>query len=169
MSIISQETWNKFTEEEKEKIRKIYEAGKTHHASDTDYCVGFDNGQTFELEQLFGKKNLQSKKLTYEDIQREIGIIEGYEYSAIGKKERAIHQLLLTAKYLNCGWEPDWENISSDNRKWYIFIDGDRNIEYCWDSENQGHIVYFRTEALALQAVEILGEDTIRAAMTTDY
>ena len=62
MSIISKETFDKFTKEEKEKLRRIYSEAKS---------VGTRN--PLELENLFGKENLQPKPIikTWEDIEKD--------------------------------------------------------------------------------------------------
>lgn len=92
-----------------------------------------------------------------------------------GQKLKAINKLLNVAKFLNKDWVPDWKNI--EEPKWSIRIE--------WDEQNNevikvghylgtnGHcnnsIVYFRTKELAEQAVQILGEETIRLALSCDF
>ena len=72
------------------------------------------------------------------------------------------------AKYLNGDWQPDWDDENS--RKWYIKIDGKKRI-LCVSGNYYIQIsaIYFNTEELAKQAIEILGEETIRLALCTDY
>lgn len=66
MSIISKETWDKFSEEEKDSIRKEYDYVRTSK----DHDCGF---RRVELEKVFGKENLQPepKIKTWEDVVKE--------------------------------------------------------------------------------------------------
>lgn len=83
------------------------------------------------------------------------------------KKLYAINLLMNVAKYLNGDWTPNWEDsdevkcyIHFYNRK-YIDIDCSYQYNYC--------LVYFKTIQLAQQAIEILGEETIKLALSTDW
>lgn len=95
------------------------------------------------------------------------------------EKLLAINKLLNVAKYLNGDWKPDWEN--NEEEKWTIrlvwnennkpvikvgfyFGTADGTIGHCNNT-----FVYFRTKELAEQAIQILGEETIRLALSTDY
>lgn len=67
MSIISQETWDKFTEEEKKNVRKLYE----HYEDDTLlYQTEPPKLVKHNLEAIFGKENIQPKPKikTWEDV-----------------------------------------------------------------------------------------------------
>lgn len=84
------------------------------------------------------------------------------------KKLLAINQLMNVAKYLNDGWKPDWNNYEEkkytlcfDNSNPEIFIDVDYSIIRS--------IVYFKTGELAQKAIDILGEETIKLALSTDW
>ena len=84
------------------------------------------------------------------------------------KKLLAINQLMNVAKYLNGNWKPNWED---DYEKKYAMILDKNNKRIwirCFYSINRG-IAYFKTEELAQQAVEILGEETIKLALSTDW
>lgn len=70
------------------------------------------------------------------------------------------------AKWLNDGWQPDWTN--PHERGWYLSVRDEDKIEVNYSNYKCGD-VYFRTEKLAKQAIEILGEETIRLALCTDY
>lgn len=84
------------------------------------------------------------------------------------KKLLAINQLLNIAKYLNDGWEPDWNN--SDEKKYTISLDiNNQRISVNWNILVNKCIVYFKTEELAKKAIEILGEETIKLALSTDW
>ena len=74
------------------------------------------------------------------------------------------------AKYLNKGQQPNWN--SGDDSKYYICIDATDliSIERVGTvlNSNPGSIVYFSDYSLAQQAIDILGEATIRLALSTD-
>lgn len=90
----------------------------------------------------------------------------------------AINKLLNVAKFLNknedgSDWVPDFKNKDEKyNKIWSLGIDEDDGeiMPYIVDFYNvRSEIVYFRTKEIANQAVQILGEDTIRTALTTKY
>lgn len=84
------------------------------------------------------------------------------------KKLLAINQLLNVAKYLNGDWRPDWND---DNETKYI-ISLNRNnkkINITWNVLVNKCLVYFKTEELAQKAIDILGEETIKLALSTDW
>ena len=79
----------------------------------------------------------------------------------------AINSLLLVAKYLNKGWIPNFN--SCKHRNYYITIRGNKLfIDYCF-CVNTGAIAYFKTEELAQQAINILGEEVIKQALSHNY
>lgn len=135
----------------------------------------------------------KEKKLTYEDVARELFSTYCYYINRNGgilnipisdnsncskdannctskkqaEKLLAINKLMNVAKYLNDGWQPHWEIIE---RKWYIFLNVVyKKIEICYETKVQNCTIYFKSEELAQQAIEILGEDTIRLALCSDY
>lgn len=80
----------------------------------------------------------------------------------------AINKLMNVSKYLNGDWHPDWDK--PQEKKYYIKVDAypyslkvDFNL--CYRDGN----IYFKSEELAKQAIEILGEDTIKLALSTDW
>lgn len=170
MPIISKETWdNLIPAHEKDKVIRDYQI-----------AVETGNGKVvYELENIFGKANLQPKPLTYEEVARELfgtGINDKSHCAAVpfmgmrwSNKIQAIGRLLVVARFLNKDWKPDWENGEED--KFYIGIDNSENkkliIKKAW--YGQYEIVYFRTVELAEQAIQILEEDIIRLALTTDF
>ena len=85
------------------------------------------------------------------------------------EKLLAINKLMNVAKYLNEGWQPDWEYMHED--KYYIYIDNDcdKVLQISSVYDMQSSDVYFKSKELAQQAIEILGEETIRLALCTDY
>lgn len=70
------------------------------------------------------------------------------------------------AKYLNGDWRPNWDY--KHENKYYIYID-DEQIKVNYDSVLQFGSIYFKSETFAQQAIEILGEETIKLALCTDY
>lgn len=178
--------WNEHSREVQQDIIERY--------SSYDTSVSVLKALKESLEYTYGKHNLQHK-LTYEDVARELFIEKKVYYfawdedetlsSAIhckgedwykaslnctskmqGLKIKAINMLLNVAKYLNGDWKPDWENETE--AKWYIEImENEIDIDYTLNCNSR--IVYFRTEELAKQAIQILGEETIKLALSSDY
>jgi hypothetical protein len=127
----------------------------------------------------------KKKALTYSDIEDKIiaqrnrgGITAGWFASdtscttfgthPVGSKPNlksliALNKLMNVAEYLN-EKTLDWNN---DNQtKWYIYYDHQAGL--CGLSCNgilQASSVYFDSEKHARQAIEILGEDTIKTAL----
>lgn len=84
------------------------------------------------------------------------------------KKLLAINQLMNTAKYLNGDWKPDWDN--EKEFKYYILLNLSNNkINIYMTCVSLKSIVYFQTEELAQKAINILGEETIKLALSTDW
>lgn len=80
------------------------------------------------------------------------------------KRLLAINKLMNVAEYLNEGWKPDWKNINYS--KWFISWSYWQNqfeidSQYLYQSVN----IYFKTPDLALQAIEILGEEEVKLAL----
>jgi hypothetical protein len=127
------------------------------------------------------------KKTTYKDICRELflnkpswrltgsGItnctLDNIIYpSSMGTSHKQLEQLLAlnklmnVAKYLNGDWEPNW--YSSGETKWCLFFDywKQKITASNWTTSHYG-CVYFKSEELALQAIEILGEEEVKKAL----
>lgn len=131
------------------------------------------------------------KGLTYKDIARElfdskdVWRIEGYNIAKYNKpstwdctinctskkqieKLLAINKLMNIAKYLNGNWKPNWDNIEED--KFYIrYNQASHTLQVGTASILYSDIVYFKSEKLAQQAIEILGEETVKLALSTDW
>lgn len=128
------------------------------------------------------------KGLTYEDIARElfdgkdVWRVEGYNIVKYNKpstwdctinctskkqaqKLRAINKLMNVAKYLNGGWKPNW---NSCERKYRFRILDTGRLDITYNDSFVESFVYFKSEELARQAIEILGEETIKLALSTD-
>lgn len=191
MSIILKTTWDKFTQEEKERVQKLYE-----HYEDDALLYGDEPHKLVKanLESIFPEEALHPQPLTYKDVAKKLfknkecwvsttcGIKKDIDLEHIGinnpnictsyrqaLKILAINKLLNVAKFLNKDWKPDW---SDDEEKWTLGVDPDDNIVLpvrISHVENNTRIVYFRTKQLAEQAIQILGEEVIRLALTTEY
>lgn len=185
MPIISKETWDKFTQEEKEKIKQAMKEIPNEKAS----------VETLLIE-LFPAEALQPQPLTYEDVAMELfkdgawQFMDGYMGSEVGvfeenanetypmnmtskkqvEKLLAINKLLNVAKFLNGkDWKPDEGNV---DEFWVLGICkyNDEIEPICVGNyDYRTEIVYFRTEELAKQAIKILGKDTVRLALSSDY
>lgn len=134
----------------------------------------------------------KKKKLTYTDIAKKLfkdgvgyyfnpdckseGIInfpEDYHCQDIALQQEQIKSLIClnmlanVAKYLNNGWEPDWENSEF---KYLISYNVSKNElgVYSRVYYNVGS-VYFKSKNLAEKAIEILGESIIKSALTLNY
>lgn len=129
MSIISKETWDKFTEEEKERVRQGYKSWLYAYNKG-----GIEFSIHEEYEDLFGKENLQPepKIKTWEDITKmdnryhqlidEI-IRRGYSSLWDSKIINKIIATLKISKLIELGYggmvtEEEWEN--EDIRKFSI-------------------------------------------------
>ena len=150
-----------------------------------DNCELKQDGNTYTIVE-------KEKKLTYEDIVEKLfGVKTVYWINKFGgidftdtvgdsylpnannastkkqlEKLLAINKLMNVAKYLNGDWQPDWNN--EEEGKFYIEnVSKNLNID-CTGLFNSD-IVYFKSEELAEQAIEILGEKTIKLALCTDY
>lgn len=131
------------------------------------------------------------KHLTYKDVAKELFDYKQYywsdskgeiwDYPKLGcllteannctshrqaEKLLAINKLMNVAKYLNDGWVPDWGN---GDVKCVLHIDENGSIGVTYTHYVNFSNVYFQYEDTARKAVEILGEDTIRLALSTDY
>ena len=111
------------------------------------------------------------KTITYEDIVKKLYPGKCYYINNNQTSEKQICQLLYlnklmnVAKYLNGDWEPDWNN--SRETKWCLFCDHNNNkkiVTSTWQTSHYG-CVHFKSEELALRAIEILGEEEVKKAL----
>lgn len=79
-----------------------------------------------------------------------------------GRKLMALNKLINVANYLNGDWKPVWDNSQANyNIK---LVGGKLEIQVGYVT-NTG-MPCFKTEKLAEQAIEILGEETIKLALS---
>lgn len=149
-----------------------------------DNCELKQDGNTYTVIE-------KEKKLTYNDVAKELFSTQCYYISPDSsitnakiltnpdyikdatnctskrqaEKLLAINKLMNVAKYLNGDWQPNWDNF--DDEKWAIKIEDDE-IGVTRSGYQYGDI-YFISKGLAQQAIEILGEETIKLALCTDY
>jgi len=81
-------------------------------------------------------------------------------------KLEAINRTMNVAKFLNGDWKPKW-NVVDGN--YYIFIHPDSNVITTDITRCNRGVIFFQSRELAQQAVDILGEDTIKLALSTDW
>lgn len=124
------------------------------------------------------------KAMTYEDVARELFkdknryittfscLKGGKDVTCTSSKQAekfiAINKLMNVAKYLNGDWKPNWDEV--DERKYFIYtclIDSYIGVKSA--TIHMSDIVYFKSEELARQAIKILGEETIKTALSTDW
>ncbi len=84
------------------------------------------------------------------------------------QKLLAINMLMNVANYLNDGWKPNWNNANEPKYYLRLFRNGKNTLETEIANVFCSEIVYFKSKNLAYQAINILGEDTIRLALSTD-
>lgn len=133
------------------------------------------------------------KIITYQDIAKELfkngahyvsirnGGTSGYDKQpnikdkgvySISRKQLdklvAINQLMNVAKYLNKDWQPDWNN-KQENKYGFVLINNNTEIIDPDCQTVNRCFVYFKTSELAKQAINILGEETIKLALCTDW
>lgn len=157
------------TEEIKITVPEGYEIDKENS---TFECIKFKKkGLTYEdvAEKLFKKKKTYfcgaSAEITYFTPT-----IKGAQLANNATSEKqlqrllAINKLMNVAEYLNGDWKPDWKNVNCS--KWFIswsYVQNNFEIDaqYLYQSVN----IYFKTPDLALQAIEILGEEEVKLAL----
>lgn len=130
------------------------------------------------------------KKLTYEDVANALFLGKtGYYISNDGKvrhaswsihngacveannalsklqceKLLALNKLINVAKYLNGDWEPDFKQCNE--AKFYFTVEVNNLIIVPYGITNFG-TPCFKSRKLAEQAIEILGEETIKLALS---
>ena len=130
----------------------------------------------------------KKKGLTYEDVAEKLfknkrtyfiktsGLIDAVIPTSIGKynsnnatsekqlqKLLAINKLMNVAEYLNGNWKPDWKN---DTDKYYlVWQTYCKKFDILGFSNTQFPGPVFKTPDLALQAIEILGEEEVKLAL----
>lgn len=133
-----------------------------------------------------------SKVVTYEDVANELFCHNSHYYEHEGniykcsscleyaskknirctsakqaEKLIAINKLMNVAKYLNGEWKPDWNDGSI---KYYLSVmNEDNSITIECAYRKYSEVAHFKTWDLAEKAIEVLGEETIKLALSTDW
>lgn len=81
------------------------------------------------------------------------------------KRMVAFNKLQNIAKYLNKGWKPDF---CSHERKWSIIKDEESYSPVYIITTNDAN-VYFKSKDLALEAIRLMGEESINDLFSTDW
>lgn len=121
-------------------------------------------------------KELYLDKIAYWICKDDIGVekqnIENYKDAinsttlAQAKRYAAFNKLQNIAKYLNKGWKPDFTN---GTQKWFIAEQyfGEYQAKFTY-SGNYG-IVYFKSEDLVLEAIRLMGKDSLNDLFSTNW
>lgn len=122
------------------------------------------------------KELFKDKKTYYADEYCNIKSIDAADISCYDannctsekqlKKLLAINQLMNVAKYFNGDWQPNWND---DTQNKYCFAIEKDTIVIACRIEINNNIVYFKTTDFARKTIDILGEETIKLALCTDW
>lgn len=162
------------TKEVKIQVPEGYEIGKENSTFD---CIKLKPIKKVLSYEDVAKELFKDKKGYYTDIRGIILYTKFFENQYLdetnctsekqAQKLLAINKLMNVAKYLNGEWQPDWDNEEKKYFLYYPMCKEDFQIDYACSYINS--IVYFKSEEAAQQAIEILGEETIRLALSTDW
>lgn len=115
----------------------------------------------------------KKKSISFVDIIDKYGKKRNYPIKVLATsnthmhKILAINSLILVAKYLNEGWVPNFNN--SKKPKYFMATTSGNTVYIEKIYGLNASVVYFKTNELAQQAINILGEDTIRIALSPNY
>lgn len=84
------------------------------------------------------------------------------------KKLLAINKLMNVARYLNGSWEPNWMNDEEYKYSIYYWVVKD-SLTVDHNTSNCHCTVYFKELELAKEAIKILGEETVKLAVSTNW
>ena len=131
----------------------------------------------------------QKKTITYDDILKElfldkiaswvgrtkiytatIGVVNYNDQNnctteAQAKRLLAFNKLMNIAKYLNGDWKPDFDG---DHENWNICKEGDTFLAMYTRFVDKA-TVYFKSKDLTLEAIRLMGEDSLNDLFSTDW
>ena len=120
-------------------------------------------------------KELFSEKKTYWLGNKKINYFypDGVNFNDINnstseaqvKRLAAFNKLQNIAKYLNGDWKPDFDG---DHENWHIGKEGDTFLEMYTKYVNKAS-VYFKSKDLALEAIRLMGEESLNDLFSTDW
>lgn len=84
---------------------------------------------------------------------------------AQAKRIVAFNKLQNIAKYLNKGWKPDFP----DQNNYTICKNCAGGYSLLGNQKDQAGAIYFRTEDLALEAIRLMGEESLNDLFSTDW
>lgn len=117
------------------------------------------------------------KSMTYDDVINELfkgndKYIYSFIYNNVGsdvactsskqvEKILAINKLVNVAKYL--------KNKNKGDKNYFIYIGENGELDFAWGDSSVERMIYFDCRDSAIEAIEILGEQTIKTALSTDW
>lgn len=131
----------------------------------------------------------ENKPITYDDILKELYLnkkvyfvsgksiqlstadvcsykdIDNSASEAQAKRLIAFNKLMNIAKYLNKGWKP---KFGSDEENWAIVKDEEGFVPRYNMRTNDGS-VYFKSDDLVLEAIRLMGEESLNDLFSTDW
>lgn len=131
----------------------------------------------------------EGKPITYDDISKELflkkkqffilgkdiesGIAHDENYDdldnctseAQAKRMAAFNKLQNIAKYLNDGWMPKFDR---ENYNWHIVKNGD-NYDSVYNMFTNDGSVYFKSKDIVIEAIRLMGEDSLNDLFSTDW
>lgn len=121
-------------------------------------------------------KELYLDKIAYWIYKDDIGVekqnIENYKDAinsttlAQAKRYAAFNKLQNIAKYLNKGWKPDFTN---GTQKWFIAEQYFGEYQAKFTYSGKYGIVYFKSEDLVLEAIRLMGKDSLNDLFSTNW
>ena len=117
------------------------------------------------------------KAMTYDDVAREFFkdknryittfscLKGGKDVTCTSSKQAekliAINKLMNVAKYL--------KNKNKGDKNYFIYIGENGELDFAWGDSSVERMIYFDCRDSAIEAIEILGEQTIKTALSTDW
>jgi len=144
-----------------DQVKEIFDAATTTQLP-TVQKIFPDFNKTSSYDEI-AKELFKVRSLSLNNIERENVISTSKEQL---ESILALNKLCNVAKYLNEGWLPDFADGKTN--KWRIYI----NYGKLETSNNQTvseGTVYFKSSDLARKAIEILGEEEIKKALTLNH
>lgn len=154
-----------FNEEGKLMVRKKIEGDAETHDDKEGNPITYDD---ICKELFLNKKTFWiSSKIINADVLRYCSYRDINNCTSMAQAKRivAFNKLQNITKYLNKGWKPDFR---SNEKKWSIVNDGESYSSVCVMTINDAN-VYFKSEDLALEAIRLMGEESLNDLFSTDW
>ena len=154
-----------FDEEGKLMVRKKIEGDAEAPSKEEEKPITYDD----VCKKLFFDKKtywLGNKKIGYMPVGGDYyKDINNCTSMAQVKRLIAFNKLQNIAKYLNDGWKP---KFGCDNENWAIVKDEEGIVPRYNQRTNDGS-VYFKSKDLVLEAIRLMGEDSLDDLFSTDW